>query len=380
MKRAAVSQSCGEDACPEVAGPARKRILITGATGLLGRQVYALMSKNTEYQLTGTCRTRSRPGLVAIDLVQEGTIDELFESVNPDVVLHFAAERRPDAVKSAPDQARALNTGSTAVLAKACARTGAWMLYLSTDYVFDGTAPPYSVQDQPNPLNAYAAQKLEGEVTTLEVAAPNAAVLRVPLLYGPVEYLMESPVTALYDDWQKGCLAKADDLQRRYPTYTLDLARVIACLVEARLAGKDVTGIFHWQATECFTKYGMAMVLAAVTGDDMGLVQRDKSGGGAGAKRPENSQLECSRIEEFLGGDPGKFRTPFREAVAKVWAEYARVKSDDESSEGDSLEYSKAKSVAARKNNTLDLVRALSGEIGEREVSADDRFESLLVE
>ena len=91
---------------------------------------------------------------------------------------------------------RRLNVTATRALAEAMNEHGGRVLYISTDYVFDGAAPPYKWDDKPNPVNAYGQLKLEGEECVLKACEENV-VLRVPVLYGPVEYLGESAVTTL---------------------------------------------------------------------------------------------------------------------------------------------------------------------------------------
>jgi S-adenosylmethionine synthetase len=79
------------------------------------------------------------------------------------VVVHCAAERRPDVVESQPDAASQLNVAASGNLATEAAAVGAFLIYISSDYVFDGTNPPYTEEDTPNPLNLYGKTKLEGE-------------------------------------------------------------------------------------------------------------------------------------------------------------------------------------------------------------------------
>ena len=83
---------------------------------------------------------------------------------------------------------------ATETIAKQVNMNGGFMLYISTDYVFDGTSAPYKATDIPNPLNLYGKTKLQGEFSTLE-NCPNSGILRVPILYGEVEYIKESAVT-----------------------------------------------------------------------------------------------------------------------------------------------------------------------------------------
>jgi len=286
-----------------------RRVLVTGASGLLGRQVLRELEANG-WDTRGLCSSRCREGLVKCDLTQPGEIQQQIVEFKPDIVIHLAAERRPDVVHKQEAQARSLNCNATSAIAKACQANALWLIYVSTDYVFDGTQPPYAVNMRPNPLSEYGAQKLEGERIVLEVQ--NSSVLRIPLLYGPVENLKESAVTALYSDLQQG-LNKADHGQKRYPTYTCDVAKVMGKMLDVHHAGKPLRGIFHWQGDECLTKYDIVQAISEVMGVDASGVIADLSP--PRFPRPEDSCLDCSRLALELNIEPAEFRTPFLEAL-----------------------------------------------------------------
>jgi len=240
---------------------------------------------------------------------------------SPEIVIHLAAERRPDVVGKKTQESQVLNVDATLSIAKACHQFGAWMIYVSTDYVFDGTSPPYFPHDDPNPLSEYGKQKLEGERVTLQ-ESPTAAVLRVPLLYGQMEFLKESGVTALYKDLSSGCMKKADHTQKRYPTYTPDVAMIIEKMMEVHCEGKQLQGIFHWQAAECLTKFDMVRLIAEILHADASAVLADTSE--PKFPRPEDSCLDCSKLIETLDIDPTLFRTPIRYALRQSFHRYAQ--------------------------------------------------------
>lgn len=300
-----------------------KRALLTGASGLLGRQVHRLLEQQG-WQVRGLCSSRCYGGLVKCDLTQEGEAEKQVQEFRPDIVVHMAAERRPDVVHKATLTAQAMNVDATRWLAQACSQAGAWMIYISTDYVFDGCLPPYSVNATPKPLSEYGMQKWEGERVTLE-KAPKSAILRIPLIYGQMEYFKESGVTALYEQLREGRMAKADDSQRRYPTYTQDVARIIEKMIAAHASGSLLQGIFHWQTDECLTKYDMVHVIADLTRLDASAVLSDKSP--PKFPVPQDTRLDCSRLIQVLDIDPADFRTPFREALRTSFLQYSIVAS-----------------------------------------------------
>ena len=174
---------------------AAPRCLITGASGLLGRALMrAFTAASTEskaaaavkWECTGAAFSRASKNLIKVDLRDAKAVRELVTKLKPNVIVHAAAERFPDKVEADKEAAQKLNVEATRELASAAKEVGAWLLYISTDYVFDGKASPYKTSDKPNPLNTYGALKLGGEQAVLK-ELPSAVVLRVPFLYGSVE-------------------------------------------------------------------------------------------------------------------------------------------------------------------------------------------------
>uniref|UniRef100_A0A8D0L8D6 Methionine adenosyltransferase 2 subunit beta n=1 Tax=Sphenodon punctatus TaxID=8508 RepID=A0A8D0L8D6_SPHPU len=238
-----------------------RRILITGATGLLGRAVYKEFKENN-WHAVGCGYSRARPKFEQVNLLDPAAIRDIIQDFQPHVIVHCAAERRPDVVDSQPDAATQLNVAASGNLAKEAAAVGAFLIYISTDYVFDGTNPPYKEGDAPNPLNFYGKTKLDGERAVLE-NNEGAAVLRIPILYGEVEKLDESAVTILFDKVQfSNKSANMDHWQQRFPTHVKDVARVCRQLTEKRMQDPSIKGTFHWSGNEQMTKYEMACAIA----------------------------------------------------------------------------------------------------------------------
>lgn len=181
-------------------------------------------------------------------------------------------------------------------------------LYISTDYVFDGRHPPYGEDDAPNPLNLYGRSKLEGERETLR-QCPGAVVLRVPVLYGEVEHVAESAVTALWPRVLQGAPESCtlDHCQQRFPTYTGDVAAVCRNIVQRRLQDVSIQGIFHFSSKEQMTKYQMAVAMAtAFNLPSTHLIPLSEAA--PGVSRPQNPQLDCSRLRVLgLSVEPRPF-------------------------------------------------------------------------
>ena len=176
------------------------KVLITGASGLLGRAIKCELEKNISLEILGLGFSRLKGGLKKVDLTNPQEIDQVISDFKPDIVVHSAAERRPDVVGTKELETEALNVEATENIAKFTDKIGGFLVYISTDYVFDGTSPPYTVDSQPNPLNKYGKTKLEGELKTAAHCA-RYAILRVPILYGDVQQVGESAVTGRFDSF-----------------------------------------------------------------------------------------------------------------------------------------------------------------------------------
>lgn len=196
----------------------------------------ALSHRPCSLAVTGLAFSRGGEGLVQLDLNDADATKTLLAELEPDVVVHCAAERKPDVCERTPDKARNLNVVATSNLAELASTLKFTLIYISTDYVFPGNAAPqgYDVDDAPAPTNLYGETKYDGEKAVLGAKGAKASVLRVPVLCGPAESNSESAVNCLYDVVVKAALkekaAKMDDWAARYPTNTLDIARVIADL------------------------------------------------------------------------------------------------------------------------------------------------------
>ena len=203
-------------------------VLITGASGLLGRAVLAAFTR-AGWAATGAAFSRAAPPLISLDVRDAAAVEAALAAHAPRVVVHSAAERRPDVCERDPAGSEALNVDAVWALARACARRDIAFIYISTDYLWDGTKAPYSEDDPLCPLNAYGAQKARGEFAA-RAAHPGAVCLRVPVLFGPTEDLGESAVTmfaAIVKGGDKP--AQVDDWQVRVPTYTPDIVRAAVC-------------------------------------------------------------------------------------------------------------------------------------------------------
>lgn len=295
-------------------------VAVIGGSGLVGRAVMETLAERADWRVIGTAHRRAGGPLTSLDIRDAAAIDAFMARTSPDAVVIAAAERRPDVCESDPALARALNVDAVRAIASAGRRHDAWVLSISTDYVFDGTRPPYRVDDPPCPLNAYGRSKLEGE-RALAQATDFGCVLRLPLLFGHTTDLTESAVTSLVPAVVASAKAGApaarmDAWATRYPTYTGDVAHVIRGLLERAASGVAVCGRAHWSGDEPMTKFDIAVRIARTLRLDARLEPVASSVDST--PRPRDCHLDASRLEALGIGR----RTPFDDALEWVLERY----------------------------------------------------------
>lgn len=292
-----------------------KTVVVTGASGLLGRALRRELEAAPGLTVRGTALRRAGAGLDVLDLRDQPAMQDYLREVSPDVIVHSAAERHPDTAEQDPDGTIDLNVNATRNLAAVAAGLGAWVVFMSTDYVFDGTRPPYGPEAATRPLNLYGRTKCDGE-RVLRGIMPKAAVLRVPILYGPVESLDESSVTVLAKQMlESDRPLLCDHSAIRYPTHVEDVAVVCRQILERQETHGDMSGILHWSGDEPMTKYEMALAMAPIVGRDEDTLQ-PVTAPASGTPRPRDCHLDCSRLESLNIGR----RTPFAEGIPSILA------------------------------------------------------------
>ena len=203
------------------------RVLITGGQGQLGRAVQAALSGHEV----------SAPGHAELDITNAGQVQKAVRGSRPEVVIHVAAWTDTAGCEADPARALQVNGEGTRIVAEACARAGAAMLYVSTNEVFDGEkAEPYQEEDEPNPLNAYGRSKLEGE-RYVQTLLERHYVVRTSWLYGPGR--VSFPEKIVQAARERGRLRLVTD-EVASPTWTVDLAGAIASLIQ-----KPAWGVYH---------------------------------------------------------------------------------------------------------------------------------------
>ncbi|TPX65764.1 hypothetical protein SpCBS45565_g04966 [Spizellomyces sp. 'palustris'] len=296
------------------------RVVVTGASGLLGRAVVNAF-KEGGYDVVGTAYSRATEDLRKLDLTDFAAVKAFVAEQKPQIIIHCAAERRPDVAQNNREGVQQLNIAATDNLAQAAKDNNAWLVYISTDYVFDGTNPPYEPQDQVNPLNFYGQTKYAGEEAVQRVN-PGAAILRVPILYGDVEYNGESAVNVLLDVIKKSdAPVSMDDYQVRYPTNVADVAKILKQMADkVALDKQQLSGIYHFSSKEKMSKYSICETIAKLSNLPYShLTPLRDAPKEPVASRPHDAHLATTRLEQ-IGIDVSC--VPFEQ----WWKEYSAKK------------------------------------------------------
>jgi dTDP-4-dehydrorhamnose reductase len=253
------------------------RILITGANGQLGSELCRVLAQHT---VIG----KDLPGF---DLTKADVEEEVVQA-HPDVIIHAGAYTDVDGAEREPDRATAVNVTGTERVAAAAVRAGARLVYVSTDYVFDGAqSVPYREQDLPHPLNHYGVTKWRGEQAVLSSGA-EALVVRTAWLYGQQgKNFVKSIMRAAQD---QAVLRVVHD-QQGCPTFAEDLARTVAQLLD-----RDVHGVLHVTNRGQCTWRDFAAAIVQEMGLPVSVLPITTAEAGRLARRPAYSVLGHDRL------------------------------------------------------------------------------------
>lgn len=255
------------------------KILLTGSTGQLGQAVREVFSTHDVVPL-------------AARLEDSDALEAEIRKARPDWVLHAAAFTDVDGCERDPVQAARINVEATTRIATTARDVDARMLYVSTDYVFDGTRGGYREEDDTAPASVYGKTKLAGEEATRAVLEEHALVARTSVVYGPHK---RNFVTWLIDALSKGEIVRVVHDQRVSPTYTADLARMLLALIE-----HGAQGIWHTAGGSTLTRLEMAHEIARVFDLDPAPIRSVDSASLAWvAPRPHDSTLDVTKMRRL---------------------------------------------------------------------------------
>ena len=276
------------------------RLLVTGASGLLGLNLALEASRENEvYGSVNRNLLKNAPfTVIQSDLTQPGSLNQLLAESCPDWVVNCAALANLEACEAQPDLAEKLNIELPEKLAYYVAKGGARLVHISTDAVFDGIRGNYSETDQPNPLSKYAQTKLEGE-QAVSAANPEAIIARVNMFgwsLGGRRSLAE---------WFLNHLSANQEISGFIDVYFCPLLATDLGNLLIEMLAKDLQGLYHVVSRDCSNKFNFGVNLARLFGYDPSLIRPTSlADSELIAERSLNLTLKADKLSKDLGTPP----------------------------------------------------------------------------
>ena len=259
------------------------KVLVTGVKGQLGHDVM------NELALRGI--EGSGVDVEEMDITDRTACETVISQEKPDAVIHCAAYTAVDAAEDNLELCRKINAEGTRNIARVCKAMDIKMMYISTDYVFNGGGErPWEPDDHREPLNVYGLTKYEGEIA-VEQNVQKYFIVRIAWVFGVNGKNFIKTMLRLGKE--KGAVSVVDD-QIGSPTYTYDLARLLVDMIQTDKYGRyhaTNEGLCSWYefACEIFRQAGM---------DEVKVTPVDSDGFPAKAKRPSNSRMSKEKLTE----------------------------------------------------------------------------------
>lgn len=276
------------------------KTLITGASGLLGNRLaeLATQSGHEVYSLYN-----SHPCVfgnpIQGDITDRGALLKIFADTTPEVVIHTASITDVDLCEVNPELAMKVNGAATGSVSKSCEETGSYLIYVSTDYVFDGKRGDYSEEDKPAPINVYGSSKLRGE----EEMARNCSrgcIARTSVIYGWGRSYRANFATWVYEKLRANEQVGVVTDQFASPTLNTHLARMLLEVAERRICGT-----LHLAGSTRISRFEFAVMLAKQFGLNQNLLTPVRAEATRWrARRPFDSSLNVSKAQELLANKP----------------------------------------------------------------------------
>lgn len=270
------------------------RILVTGASGLLGRSIVGHM-RSLHSMIPTHCQHKAFQDSVFMDVRDRKKVLETLKTIRPDIVIHTAAETGVDKCETNRDHAWSVNVDGTRNVAEAAEIVESKLICVSTDYVFPGEKGKYVETDPPRPINHYGQTKLKAEESAS--ACKNLTIIRAGVLFG------WHPTKFNFVTWVINSLKSDKQIQvvndhYNSPTFVDSLSLALVRLIEA-----DARGLYHTSGSERIDRYTFALKIAETFNLNKDSIQpvSMKDFKGWIAKRPRDSSLCNDKARNELG-------------------------------------------------------------------------------
>ncbi|MBR8837333.1 MAG: dTDP-4-dehydrorhamnose reductase [Stigonema ocellatum SAG 48.90 = DSM 106950] len=287
-----------------------KAILLIGSNGQVGKEVIQILDKSENIIAT------VRP---TVDLAQANTLRSVIRETQPKIIINAAAYTAVDKAESEPEQALAINGTALEILAEETEKLGAFLIHISTDYVFDGNnSRPYKETDATNPLSVYGKTKLLGE-EVIQQSCAHYLILRTAWVYGTFGKSNFVKTMLRLGGEREEIRVVADQIGS--PTWAKNIAEAIAQIIPQ--LNSDITGIYHYTNSGVASWYDFAVSIFEEA-QQLGFplkVQRvipiTTAEYPTPAHRPSYSVLSCAKIAAVLGNHPPHWRLALRQMLTE---------------------------------------------------------------
>jgi dTDP-4-dehydrorhamnose reductase len=275
-----------------------QRLLVTGASGLLGSRIMEHARGNFEAEPLHGAKPL-HPHSLKIDITNQNSLSKLLTELKPHIIIHTASETNVDRCEIEKEHAWKVNVEGTRNISVNCGKTKAKLIFISTDYVFNGEKGNYTEADNPLPINYYGLTKLEGEKQVINYCE-NYAILRTSVLYGWHPWKQNFATWIINKLKQQQEISVVED-HYNTPTLADNLAEMAI-----EVAEKDLRGIYHASGNERISRYEFAKQIAKTFDLNSSLIKPVKMSQVAAwiAKRPRDSSLNTSKIQKQLKTKP----------------------------------------------------------------------------
>jgi dTDP-4-dehydrorhamnose reductase len=272
------------------------KIFITGGSGLLGSKVAEIAQARGDEVFSGYAHNQPEYGrAVKFDLLDEMSISELIGKIKPEVIIHSAALTDVDRCESEKELAYQMNVEGTRAIATAAENAGSFLIYISTDYVFDGNRGMYREDDSTNPVSYYGYSKLLGEKFCRGCIARTCVIYGSRPASGKVNFALW-----LLNSLKSGKPVRVVTDQFITPTLNTNLAKMVLEAADRRLSG-----VYHLAGATRISRYDYALELAGVFDLKADLIQPSRMDDLKwAARRPKDSSLDTSKARGALANKP----------------------------------------------------------------------------
>lgn len=274
-------------------------ILVTGSGGQLGREIHRLSAAGCPRDrfLFSDVRTLQGEETLYLDITNPDAVSQVCASEGIDVIVNCAGYTDVERAESDAAAARQLNAGAPGTLAEVARKTGAFLIHISTDFVFDGKrSRPYTEVVPAAPLSVYGATKWEGEKAVLDSGLERYLILRTAWMYSPYGKNFVKTMLALTRERER--LQVVSD-QVGTPTAAADLAGFILDVIARRRF--DVPGIYHYSDEGACSWYDFACAIRDLAGNTCEILPCRSEDYPAKAERPHYSVLDKTKVKKTFG-------------------------------------------------------------------------------